>query len=107
MASQSSPAGKKKKKAESPVSIGEILGREQPFNLDAERGVLASIMLSPEICDEVIPLLKADDFYDPAHSRLYFHLTEMHSSGLQIDLMLLNERLAAHGDRELVGGPVG
>lgn len=98
---------RKKKKTEQPTTIAEILGREQPFNLDAERGVLASIMLSPDICDEVIPLLRSDDFYDPAHSRLYFHLTEMHGSGLQIDLMLLNERLAAQGDRELVGGPAG
>lgn len=107
MAEQSSSSGKKKRKVEAPVSVAEILGREQPFNLDAERGVLASIMLSPEICDEVIPLLKVEDFYDPAHARLYFHLTEMQSSGMQVDLMLLNERLATHGDRELVGGPAG
>lgn len=103
--SESKPALPRKKKKAEPASVAEILGREPPFNLDAEKGVLASIMLAPEICDDLIPILKPEDFFDPAHSKLYAHLAEMHGSAQKIDLMLLLERLTATGDRELVGGP--
>ena len=102
----SNPVPRKKKKTATP-SIAEVLGREQPFNLDAERGVLASVMLSPEICDDLIPMLRPEDFYDPAHSRLYHHMIEMHGTAKKIDMTLLSERLSSHGDREAVGGPAG
>jgi replicative DNA helicase len=34
----------------------EILDRQPPFNLEAETGVLGSIMLNPDVCDDVTML---------------------------------------------------
>ena len=95
------PRTKKKKR---PAKAADILDREQPFNLEAERGVLGSIMLMPDVCDDVVVLLRAEDFYDEANGKLYDHLTTMHSTGKKIDMTLLRERLVAHDDLDFVGG---
>ena len=61
------PGSKKKKKKRS----DSILDREQPFNLEAERGVLGSIMLLPDICDEIVSIVRTEDFYDEANGKLF------------------------------------
>ena len=82
----------------------EILDRRPPCNLEAERGVLGSILLLPIVCDDVALILRTEDFYDDANRILYGHLREMHDEGRQIDTTLLVERLRSKGDFERVGG---
>jgi len=83
----------------------EILDRQPPSNADAERGVLGSILILPEVCDEVAVLLRADDFYDEAHQRIYAHMLAIHNDGRHVDPALLVERLKTAGDLEFIGGP--
>ncbi len=59
----------------------EILDRPLPQNLDAERGVLGSLLLDPVLCDEVALILRAEDFYADAHRKLYHHMITMHGEG--------------------------
>ena len=92
--------GRKKKKQND-------IDRQPPFNLEAEVGVLGSIMIKPDICDELVNILRADDFYDPAHVALYRHLMEMHDAAKKIDLTLLRSKLMDSEDYDLVGGPAG
>src|SRR5687768_9084101 len=87
----------------SPVT-SEILDRQPPRNLEAERGVLGSILLLPDVCDDVALVLRVDDFYDDANRKLYQCMLDMHSSGHRIDTTLLVERLRSCGDLELIGG---
>ena len=82
----------------------EILDRQPPCNLEAERGVLGSILLLPLVCDDVALVVRPEDFYDDANRLLYTHLREMHDTGRRIDTTLLVERLKAAGQFELVGG---
>ncbi|MCY2993048.1 MAG: replicative DNA helicase [Planctomycetota bacterium] len=89
--------------AKSDVSA-EILDRKLPFDLDAEMGVLGSIILMPDACDEVALIVRADDFYDDAHRRLFGHMQEMHDAGGKIDVTLLVDRLKRGGDFEAIGG---
>ena len=35
-----------------------LLDREAPFNLAAEKGVLGSIMLMPDACDDIVNILE-------------------------------------------------
>ena len=72
--------------------------------MQAEQGVLGSLLLDPELCDEVALLLKPADFYSPAHQALFNHLLAMHNDGLRIDATLLHERLKKSGDLEIIGG---
>jgi len=82
----------------------EILDRQPPFNLEAETGVLGSIMLNPDVCDDVTMLLRVDDFYDDANRKLYEHMQGMHDAGQKLDMTLLVERLKRAGDFERIGG---
>ncbi len=83
----------------------EILDRLPPQNLEAERGVLGSLLLDPDLCDDVALVVRPDDFYADANQKLYSHLLAMHDDGSRIDATLLVERLTSAGDLEAIGGP--
>jgi len=82
----------------------EILDRLPPHSLDAEKAVLGSILIDPQMCDEVALVVRPEDFYAEAHQKLYAHIASMHDQGNRIDTMLLAERLKQAGDFEAVGG---
>ncbi len=82
----------------------QLLHRVPPHNLEAERAVLASLLIDPELCEDVVAILKEEDFYADAHRVLYRHLTEMQIAGERIDVTLLRERLSRSGELEAIGG---
>jgi len=82
----------------------EVLDRRLPYDLDAEQGVLGSILLMPEACDEVSLILRPDDFFDEANRCLFTHMREMHDAGGKIDVTLLVDRLKTAGHYETIGG---
>ena len=86
-----------------PPSAAEILQRQPPYDLEAEMGVLGSILLMPEVCDDTASL-KAEDFYDDANRVLYTHLREMYDNGEKIDVTLLVSRLKTTDQFEKIGG---
>ncbi|MGC6442601.1 MAG: replicative DNA helicase [Rubripirellula sp.] len=92
--------GRRRKKE---TSAAEILQRQQPFDLEAEMGVIGSVLLMPEISDEIASL-RADDFFDDANRKIYETLREMHDTGEKIDITLLVSKLRTSGDYEKVGG---
>lgn len=83
----------------------DIRLRLPPQSLDAERGVLGSLMLMPSAIDEIASLITADDFYSDAHRILYSAIGDMHRRGCRgIDPVTLSEELvrcAKFGD---IGG---
>ncbi len=88
-----------------PVKVtSEILDRQPPISLEAELCTLGSILLLPDVCDDVALVLRAEDFYDDANRKLYEHLLAMHDSGRKIDFTLLVEQLKSSGDYETIGG---
>lgn len=82
----------------------QVLDHSPPADIDAELGVLGSILLMPDVCDEVSLILRADDFYDDAHQRLFRHIQDMHDAGRKIDITLLVDQLKSAGDFETIGG---
>ena len=82
----------------------ELLDRQLPYDLDAEMGVLGSILLMPDACDEVALVVRSDDFFDEANRRLFAHMQGMHDAGGKIDVTLLVDRLKSSGEFEMVGG---
>jgi len=85
-------------------AFNDLIERQPPISYEAEVSVLGSILLMPDVCDEVVLRLQAGEFYDDANRKLFEHMTEMHGSGQKIDLTLLRERLISSGDYELIGG---
>lgn len=77
-----------------------------PHNLDAERAVLGSMLLNPDMIDEVTLQLNHKDFYLHAHQLVYqaiLKITER-SSIASVDLVTLSERIASDKLVEEVGG---
>jgi replicative DNA helicase len=87
-----------------PRPAGDVFDRQLPQNIDAERAVLGSILLLPEVFDEVALVIRPRDFYDDANRRIYEQLLEMHDNGQRVDLMLLVERLKKAELYEAIGG---
>jgi replicative DNA helicase len=81
-----------------------LTDRERPANVDAERAVLGSILLKPDVCDDVSLLVRPDDFADEAHQVLYGHLLTLHNSGKRIDVTIVLELLRTKGDLDRIGG---
>ena len=55
-------------------SAPHILDRQPPFDLSAEHGVLGSLLLKPDTCDDVALILRENDFYDDANRTLFRHM---------------------------------
>jgi replicative DNA helicase len=82
----------------------EILDRLPPQNLAAEKGVLGSVLIDPDMCDDVALIIRAEDFYAEANQKLFAHLMAMRDEGKRLDTLLLIERLKREGDFEAIGG---
>ena len=85
-------------------SDGLSIDRQPPYNLEAESGVLGSLMLNPDACDDIVSIIRPEDFFDEGHATLFRHMMQMHNGGKKIDVALLRERLIASEDLEIVGG---
>jgi len=84
--------------------VGELLDRQPPRSQEAERAVIGSLLLLPEVCDEVALVVRPEDFYDDAHRAIFRHMLALHEDGRQIDPTLLAQRLKDAGQYEMVGG---
>ena len=80
--------------------------RPLPHNLDAEKGLIGSILLSPrDVLNECADQLSEEAFYSPAHGTIFRILVEMWTANQQIDLITLTNRLRDLNLLDSVGGP--
>jgi replicative DNA helicase len=86
------------------ASAAPLESRERPANVDAERAVLGSILLKPDVCDDIALVIRPEDFADETHQVLYRHLLDLHDSGKRIDVTIVVDRLRTQGDLDRVGG---
>jgi replicative DNA helicase len=84
--------------------VGELLDRQPPRSIEAERAVIGSLLLLPEACDEVALIVRPEDFYDGAHRSIFMHMLALHEGGRQIDPTLLSQLLRDAGQYESIGG---
>ena len=53
-----------------PFKIIENSEKKLPCNIEAEQAVIASILVSNDIYDEISPILDSQKFFDPIHAKL-------------------------------------
>lgn len=87
-----------------PPVLQSTTGRTLPHNIDAEKSVLAACMLNPEAVDDIATKLRPENFFRPAHQRIFEGMLELNTRHIPIDQISLAERLAAEGQLEAVGG---
>jgi len=88
----------------SPRQPAGVAGRERPTSHDSERAVIGSILLKPDVCDDVSLVIRPADFDDDACRILYERLRELHEAGRRIDVRIVLEALRTKGELERVGG---
>ena len=86
------------------MSIATSLDRVPPQNLDAEQGVLGSMLLDRDAIARVVELIRAEDFYRDAHRRIFESMTDLFERGEPVDLITVTDRLRDKGQLDDVGG---
>lgn len=76
-----------------------------PQSMDAERGVLCSILLSPEnILNHCIVNINGEHFYHPAHRTIYNAMLELYKLARPVEIIALLQYLEDHQLLDQVGG---
>ncbi len=76
------------------------------YSAEAELAVLGGMLLEPsKVFDQVTDVLKAEDFFVPAHIEIFDALKGMKANGIAIDVALLHQWLADQGLAEQCGSP--
>jgi replicative DNA helicase len=78
--------------------------RLPPHNAEAEESVLGSMMLSPEAIAAVLEVVRAEDFYRPAHQRIFEAIYVIYGRGEPVDAITVVEELKRRHALEEVGG---
>ncbi len=79
--------------------------RPPPHSVEAEQGVLGSMLISPrDAIAEVVEKITADYFYVPAHQTIFEVLVELWNAGAGIDLITFTQVLRDRNVLETVGG---
>ena len=78
--------------------------RVPPHDVQSEACVLGSMILDATSIDVVVQMLKAEQFYRPAHGMLYTSLVEMRDARKPIDLVAVREELDRKKVLDDIGG---
>lgn len=78
---------------------------ETPYNDDAEKAVIGSIMIDGnEVLRKIGHILNPGDFFDKTHEVIYEHARDLYNSGIEPDLITLVDALKASGWYDNIGG---
>ncbi len=87
-----------------PPSTG--VDRTPPQDFAAEQGVLGAMLMSKDAIAEVLEVVKAKDFYRPAHELIYDAILELYSHGEPADPVTVAAELERRGELARVGGHI-
>ncbi|OGQ85793.1 MAG: replicative DNA helicase [Deltaproteobacteria bacterium RIFOXYA12_FULL_58_15] len=79
-------------------------GRIPPQDVDAERSVLGAMMLDRAALLETIETIRPDDFYRPAHAKVFDAMLCLFERSEPIDEITVSSELRSKGELESVGG---
>ena len=79
-------------------------GPTPPQALDAERSVLAAMLLDHEAVGRAIEMMETADFYRLAHQKIFDAILALYNRNEKADLITLAEELRKRGELEAVGG---
>lgn len=79
-------------------------GRIPPQDINAEKSLLGSILLSDAAFPEILEIVRHTDFYDPKHAQIFRGMTSLYEASRPIDLLTLTSELKNHKTLKDVGG---
>ncbi|WP_435822584.1 replicative DNA helicase [Microbispora bryophytorum] len=87
-----------------PGGSDSMFERTPPHNIEAEQSVLGGMLLSKDAIADVIEVLRADDFYRPAHQIVFEVITDLYGRGEPADSVTVFDELQKRGEVARVGG---
>ena len=87
-----------------PLKIVEKSEKQLPCNIEAEQAVIASILVSNDIYDEISPILDSQKFFDPIHVKLYETIETLISKGLLANPITLKNHFENNEGLKELGG---
>ncbi len=78
--------------------------RQLPYSLDAEKGVLGSIIIDPAAYLQIADILRAADFYRAAHQTVFEAICHLNARGRAADFITICDELERRGALQDVGG---
>src|SRR6266568_3315655 len=89
----------------SPTGSAQDIHRTPPHSVDAEQGVLGSMLISPrETIAECVEKINEEYFYVPAHQTIFNVLVDLWNAGQAIDLITFTQVLRDRNLLDAVGG---
>ncbi|MBA4420501.1 MAG: replicative DNA helicase [Anaerolinea sp.] len=76
-----------------------------PHNREAEESLLGSILINPEVFNEIVQFLSGDDFYIHRNRWVWNAFTRLIENRRPIDMLTVTEDLAAQNQLMELGGP--
>ncbi len=85
---------------------GPVWGADRvpPHDLDAEKSLLGAMLLTAEATATALSKVKTEDFYRPAHRRIFDAAAALFAKGEPCDVVTLAARLESTGELEQAGG---
>ena len=80
--------------------------RVPPHDSSAEKAVLSAILLDNTAIYQIAGQLSPDDFYIPAHRRLFEAMQQLHDANQPVDLTTLSDYLKSRELLDSIGGPI-
>lgn len=82
----------------------EYLEKVPPHNLEAETSLLGAMMESHDAIADALEIAEVEDFYRPAHQKIFKAMVDLYSRGETVDPITTGEELQKKGVLEEVGG---
>src|SRR5690606_1962073 len=87
-----------------PPYADRAFDRMPPQNVEAEQSVLGAMMLSKDAMADVIEVVRATDFYKPAHETIFDTAVKLYNSGDPVDALTVGAELQRAGAIARIGG---
>jgi len=79
-------------------------GKIEPFNIEAERSILGSMLIDNEAISLVTEYLSKKDFYQKSHKHIFETIVNIYDKQNSVDLVILKDVLIKHSLLKKAGG---
>lgn len=80
-----------------PDNSSDILKRQMPYNIDAEKAVIGSMLMDKEAIEAALPLLSKEDFYSRSYALMFDTIVGMYNENIDVDLVTIRDQLIKAG----------
>jgi len=90
-------------------AFDKVFGENQtpktpPQDIGAEQAIIGAIMLDSPALNRVLEIIGADDFYSPAHQKIFSSALDLYNSNTPCDIVTVSNNMQEKGELDKIGG---